>query len=363
MSRHSKPPETDIRITSNTFGAAGDTGIAQPAPVGGVGETLRAAREALRLSVDDVATALKIKPAFLSALEIERYDLLPTVTHAKGFLRSYAQYLGLGDRTENLLALYQRATVPGHEPAALSMPMPLPEGKLPTARVIGGTLVAAAVLCFLWYGFQASPPPATIAPPPAEVEKPAPAIVGTIAPPPAPVAAPVETPVAAAPAEAQQTPAAPVAEPAAAPIPTIAAPVTPATPPAPVPVATPTATPEPVDGTLRIRAIADSWIEVQDRTGATIFSRLMKSGQEYQVVPEPGLRMTTGNGAGVVIVRDGKAGAPLGGKAEVVRNISLSAKPAHVVKPAPAVAAPKPHVAPAPVAAPADSDAPPEETD
>ncbi len=65
------------------------------APLETVGQDLRAAR--LRRG-DDLATvsrALKIRKDHLEALEEDRLDALPGRTYAIGFVRSYADYLGL----------------------------------------------------------------------------------------------------------------------------------------------------------------------------------------------------------------------------------------------------------------------------
>jgi len=60
-----------------------------------IGPTLRQARERQGRSVDDVAEATKIRASYLTALEEEQFDALPGPTYTRGFLRAYAQYLGL----------------------------------------------------------------------------------------------------------------------------------------------------------------------------------------------------------------------------------------------------------------------------
>ena len=39
--------------------------------------------------------AIKIRGKYLRALEDEQFDMLPAETYVKGFLRTYAEYLGL----------------------------------------------------------------------------------------------------------------------------------------------------------------------------------------------------------------------------------------------------------------------------
>ncbi|MCS7172673.1 MAG: DUF4115 domain-containing protein [Armatimonadetes bacterium] len=67
----------------------------RPAPPAGIGELLRRRREALGLSLDQVHAELRIPVRYLLALEEDRFDLFPAPHYARGFLRSYATFLGL----------------------------------------------------------------------------------------------------------------------------------------------------------------------------------------------------------------------------------------------------------------------------
>ncbi len=60
-----------------------------------VGKSLREARERRGLTLVDVERATRIRGRYLGALEDERFDLIPGETYAKGFLRGYAELLGL----------------------------------------------------------------------------------------------------------------------------------------------------------------------------------------------------------------------------------------------------------------------------
>lgn len=60
-----------------------------------VGERLSAAREARGLSVDDVASALKLGPRQVAALEAGDWQHLPGNTFIRGFVRNYARFLEL----------------------------------------------------------------------------------------------------------------------------------------------------------------------------------------------------------------------------------------------------------------------------
>jgi hypothetical protein len=60
-----------------------------------IGSSLREARIRQGIDFPALEQATKIRAKYLRALEDERFELLPAHTYVKGFLRSYADYLGL----------------------------------------------------------------------------------------------------------------------------------------------------------------------------------------------------------------------------------------------------------------------------
>jgi transcriptional regulator with XRE-family HTH domain len=60
-----------------------------------IGSTLREARTRRGLTLRDAHDATRIRSNHLAALEDERFDELPEEVYVKGFLRAYADYLGL----------------------------------------------------------------------------------------------------------------------------------------------------------------------------------------------------------------------------------------------------------------------------
>jgi len=60
-----------------------------------IGNSLREARLRQGLDFPEIEQATKVRPKYLRALEDEQFDILPGQTYVKGFLRSYAEYLGL----------------------------------------------------------------------------------------------------------------------------------------------------------------------------------------------------------------------------------------------------------------------------
>ena len=72
------------------------------------GAGLRQAREARKLSLEDVALSTKIGVRFLKALEEEQFDKLPGGVFARSFTRAYARELGLNE--QDALTGYLRAS-------------------------------------------------------------------------------------------------------------------------------------------------------------------------------------------------------------------------------------------------------------
>jgi hypothetical protein len=60
-----------------------------------IGNSLREARLRQAVEYSDVERVTKIRPKYLRALEDEQFETLPAQTYVKGFLRTYAEFLGL----------------------------------------------------------------------------------------------------------------------------------------------------------------------------------------------------------------------------------------------------------------------------
>jgi len=60
-----------------------------------IGNSLREARHRQQLELSEIEQATKIRARYLQALEEESFDALPAQAYVKGFLRNYAEYLGL----------------------------------------------------------------------------------------------------------------------------------------------------------------------------------------------------------------------------------------------------------------------------
>lgn len=61
----------------------------------GIGETLREARHDAGVELDEVERTIRIRGRYLAALENEDWGVLPGEAYVRGFLHTYADYLGL----------------------------------------------------------------------------------------------------------------------------------------------------------------------------------------------------------------------------------------------------------------------------
>lgn len=73
-------------------------------PKDSFGASLRRERELRSIPLEDVAKATNIQLIYLQALEEDDYDKLPHSTFVRGFIRSYARYIGLNP--DNAIANY-----------------------------------------------------------------------------------------------------------------------------------------------------------------------------------------------------------------------------------------------------------------
>jgi cytoskeleton protein RodZ len=292
------------------------------------GAQLKAQREAMGLTVDQIADQLKLAPRQVVALEAGDYAALPNMAVTRGFVRAYAKVVKLD--AAPLVAMIEVNPVAGHE-----TPQPVRREKIsasfsesrfpsltersskPAGWVIGAAVVAVVVavagayqsglLNNVLHAVKSDAPaasaPAASAPALETVAKPgadtAPLIspnvplvsvppadaapgaganpvvqgvtpatpAGTVA---APGAAPA--PAATATAAGQAAPAQPAAAPAA-PVATPAAP-------AATPAASPAAATAP--GTLVLKFTDDSWVEIRRPGKPSLIARLVKAGSTEQ---------------------------------------------------------------------------------
>jgi len=71
-----------------------------------VGQILKQARIKKNLQIAQAAKITKIRPAYLVALEEDEFQKLPSAASARGFIKNYAEFLGLS--SAQVLAVFRR---------------------------------------------------------------------------------------------------------------------------------------------------------------------------------------------------------------------------------------------------------------
>ncbi|AHJ62385.1 DNA-binding protein [Granulibacter bethesdensis] len=121
-----------------------------------VGGELRAVREHLGWALEDIAASLRIRTAYLLAIEEGRIGDLPGTTYAMGFVRTYAASLGL-DPDETVQRFKTEAGA-GHHQQELHFPAPVPERGVPAGAVVLLGAVIAVAGYIGWYKLSANHP-------------------------------------------------------------------------------------------------------------------------------------------------------------------------------------------------------------
>ena len=119
------------------------------------GAFLAAKRGERGLSLEQAASATRIRLEFLSALEADEPELLPAPVYARGYLRTYARYLGLDE--ESLVARLHQPVRDPRQSLRLGMLAPRPRLVLtaPAAAAAGLLLLAGAFTTYAWRQIEA----------------------------------------------------------------------------------------------------------------------------------------------------------------------------------------------------------------
>jgi cytoskeleton protein RodZ len=314
--RRSKLVENQSMMTSTLT----DAGCPAAAPR--AGGDLRAARERLGWSIEDVSAALRIRLPHLEALEEGRIDLLPGNAYAVGFLRTYARALGLDP--DEIARRFKAEASEVNRRTELVFPAPMPQRGVPAGAVILLGVVLAIGAYAGWYRLSGEGrlPAETVARVPERLAT----LAEQAVPPSAPATPPVPVVVAAAPTAA---PLAPGPDQPAPPVPSIspssaaAAAVTPP-PMAATPAVQPDA-PAPDQPRIVVQATADAWLQVRDRNGGVLLNKILHNGESWPVPLRPNLVLTTGNAGGTQLVVDGVLTPVPGGSGAVRRDLPLDA--------------------------------------
>jgi cytoskeleton protein RodZ len=122
-----------------------------------IGDTLHEARNRKGLSLRDVEDATKIRSRYLQALENDDFEVIPGPAFVKGFLRTYALYLGLD--ADQLVNEYRtRYEHPAEAQRVLTARPQLPTQTRAVKRRRPGTFLVgfialAAIVALAWVGW------------------------------------------------------------------------------------------------------------------------------------------------------------------------------------------------------------------
>jgi cytoskeleton protein RodZ len=288
-------------------------------PLETVGQDLRAAR--LRRG-DDLATVskvLKIRKDHLEALEEDRLDALPGRTYAVGFIRSYADYLGLD--TSQCVERF-KAEIAGRSDSDSTPQVTVIDEDDHRRLPQGWKIIAAVGVLLMLYGLYyliasaasmfsqpATPPPPTtqIAPKP---------VAAHVAPHPAALPPPPAASPPPASADSSATPGQPAA----------------ATPGTTAPATAPAAAPLPAgtvygqqnrNARVILRVHVATRILVQGPDGLVYLNRTLNPGDTFMVPNRVGVTLTTTNASAVEVDLDGQSMGFAGHGSGVAEAVSL----------------------------------------
>lgn len=267
-----------------------------PAPA--IGPSLKQAREARGLSVEDVASHLRLSVRQIHALENDEFSALPEATITRGFIRNYARLLEIS--SEPLLESY-RAYSPAGTPKAITIQSAniLISGgdRRPwLAYILASVVIAALLGAWLLYFEHPQNPQA-------EQEEQA-----------APVAAEQEPqtvteplPIAALPAAERETPPADEVQGQQSTAPANPQPTEVVAAPAPNAVTVAPQAPSKDLSTVSMRFAEQSWVSVVDRDNKEILNKNKPAGSDELVEGRKPLKLVIGNAAGTTLAFNGKA--------------------------------------------------------
>ncbi len=220
-----------------------------------------AVRKSKNLSQSDVATSLNIQTRYIDALERLDREPLPSMGYALGYVRTYARFLGLEEK-DAIRRFKQDIEMP-QDYRLSGGPHFVPKRRigLPRGSMAIGIVLACALVVVSWYGMR---PDAVTATP----------VIQTVAP--------------------------VMVEP-------------------PAPVASISSTPD----SITLKAVGPSWVEVVDKDGAVLISRIMVPGEIFETNRKAEPVLSLRDAGSIEIFVGGTRIGPIGQKGVTARNINL----------------------------------------
>lgn len=273
----------------------------------GPGRLLQEARERKHLSTQAVADALHLRAEIIEALEQDRYDRLPPLTFSKGYLKAYAKLVEIPEfevmaafevmhRTREGESEVERTEQQGQrqqDSGVTTTPLQVS----PQTIMWGGLVVVGLLMVLLafWSGSEEEP----------ELRD-TDTVAESVTEQPEPAQQPVAEPSPSEP-EPEPEPAGSVAATAKTDPATPAAPVPLAPAADPEPVEQPAPEPEPLEASLSMEISGETWLQIQDGQGNSLFSGLVQGPRTIGYVAEPPYSLVIGNAAAIETLSfDGK---------------------------------------------------------
>ena len=312
-----------------------------------VGSHLKQQREAQKLSLKDISDAINVRTGQLIAIEEGNLKDLPGMVYAVGFVRSYATHLGI-DSDEAVARFKQEHANAAPAQPELAVQTPEQENQLPTSFMLTGAGIGLFLVITIWFVFLKTGTPAeekdvipnvpvhlqadvsdTLTDP--TLGRDTKDILGDLA--------TTDTPKINTENASQDTaitvakntqPTAPVTEPVKQ-IPvtnTLKQPKTPRS--ANKTQAAQTFGVPRSRSRVSLKSVDSSWVQIRDKTGKSLFQKVLRPGQIYRAPKEHGLKLTTANAGGLEVYVDGKKVEPFGKKGDIIHGISLN--PADITK-------------------------------
>lgn len=269
-------------------------------PAVSVGLFLKQKRETLNLSIQNIASKIRVRAFYLEAIEMGEFEKIPGTLYLSGFIKLYARILNLDG--EELL---RRLNLDRVEPTISERPIYLSSNLEPSRMAYylsGGIACLSLLLVYIVFFTDTQIEPTKDPAPVMEVSAPPviknPASLIEDAPHP-PQEASLPTPTETSPKTFSTTTET---------SPTLAESIT---------TTTPTS-----HNQLTLTATKDCWLDVR-RNDIVLFSRILKAGESLMIDNPDNCTMSAGNAGGLRMIYENKDLPPLGKLAEVVKNVHI----------------------------------------
>ncbi|PCK00253.1 MAG: hypothetical protein COA45_00255 [Zetaproteobacteria bacterium] len=252
-----------------------------------VGEALRRTRIYYEQTLEDVEGILRIRACQIDAIEKGDMKELPGRVYAIGFVRSYAEYLGLDGA--KVVQLFKAQYMDGQVKSLLSFPVLASETKTPALWLV---TISLFVFSMFYLGVHAlngrtSQSLFVVQAVPEEIKN---HVAQDILVQPPPSVEEIIGPLAVVNPE----------------------------------VVVENMSDEKADNPgIILNIMKSSWVEIKNGKGEILVSNILEKGDQYFVPDSPGLSMSLGNAANVEIIVNGRPLKPLGKDGDVRRDIPL----------------------------------------